>query len=1251
MYVRKKVIQSLLGKMLAIIMIVMLGSTPVLAQTNEPQVENVNTDVKKIIEQSKEKMLLEEKEAAKEQGLYDEEGNQLNYQPSDQVRVIVELEKPSTKSLTAKKNRLKQIQDQVIGQINKKKKANKTEIRHQFYISNFGFSLETAFKNIKEIKKIENVKNVKVAKTYKHALTKSKELVKAVQTWKKYDLKGQGMLVAVVDSGIDVQHKDFELSKEAKEQAKWTKNTIQGELAKTAVDDKWYSYKVPSGYDWADQDTNVKPNGDPHGMHVAGIVGANGDKNGVRGVAPDVQLLAEKVFSDSGAVAYEDDVVAGINHAIQMRADVINLSLGGDAGYVNENAPIQQATKKATQGGILVVAAGGNASYSTETSSLPRTYKPFAENPDIGTVGDPGVSPYALQVASSENDAVKMQTLELEDETLVPYQVQPNTKLFEDVLEKDKTYPLVNVGEGLDEDYQGKDVKGKIAVVSLSQKYGSYTPFQYSAEDHGAFGVIVIPAPEMADYPKLRFNPNTIPAVTVSKQIGHSIVERLQDGKSVKAQLNFKGTWVSNPNKGEMSGFSAWGLPTNLSFKPEITAPGGKIYSTVPDNKYKVMSGTSMAAPHVAGGGALVLQSFYNKGYEHNAATIAKAKTALMNTSKIIYRPGTKGQLPYSPRKQGAGLMQINKAVQTPILITHKDADNPMKSASVALKEIKDKTISFTLTPEILDRKSIHPFDKYRVYVDVMTDATEEKSFDTNGDGENDKTYNYLSMKSKKVKDAKVTINGKKVSEKKGYNFKVKKDEELHVEINLPGSLSENRFVEGFVRFVPKGKTAKESPPINVPYTGFYGDWDKPNNLDPSPVSGDPFLGHTVLWDALNKLPLGYNRATGNFDPEHIAVSPRSIVKGVYPSFTALRNLKELQLSIEDNNGKQVDFISNYSEFTGEPWKFRKNVMTFGNFFYKYEMVNWNSTDADNKTLSDGDYSYVLTSQLAFEGAEPQKENIPIKVDSIAPSISNIKVTPKNDKYQISWDAKDKGSGYNGAILWVNGHYYSTEPNETSNIVSEKPESIVVTAIDYAHNVGFHVWGGDSEVDAEVMIDYKRISGDKVNKQNPANITAFGSKRMDWIISIKNSDRKVIKQFEIDNEHTVRKKWWPAEDVPNGDYYVTIYVEDEAGINTTTDPYKITVKHNGETNAANMLALVREYKEAGEFANDRAVRALTMHLTAVNTYEEKGLGGKVVKHIKGFKLLLDHQKENELISAEAYNMLKAGANALIEKWQ
>lgn len=87
-----------------------------------------------------------------------------------------------------------------------------------------------------------------------------------------------------------------------------------------------------------------------------------------------------------------------------------------------------------------------------------------------------------------------------------------------------------------------------------------------------------------------------------------------------------------------------------------------------------------------------------------------------------------------------------------------------------------------------------------------------------------------------------------------------------------------------------------------------------------------------------------------------------------------------------------------------------------------------------------------------------------------------------------------------------------------------------------------------------------------------------------------------------------------------------------------------------KTSISDMKILVERFEDEGEFQNDRAVRSLKTHLIALERYEKQEKAEKVIKHLKGFKLLLDQQLDKELISKKAYNALKTHADALVEKW-
>jgi len=1103
------------------------------------------------------------------------------YKPNEKVRVIVEIEEPSAdeKSTKSKKELFKQKQDQVMNQIPTGKSKSPNKLKQRFYEGFNGFSLETEFQNVSEIQSIPGVLNVHIARTFKPSMGASKELVQAQKVWNQYGYEGEGLLVAIIDSGIDYTHKDMKLTDKGKQKVKLTQDGLKEKFSDTAVNDVWYSDKVPTGYDWADDDTDVIPggSGSSHGTHVAGTVGANGDEanDGVQGIAPGVQLLAEKVFSDYSSAAYEDDIIAGIEHAVTMGADVINMSLGTDAGYVGEeNDPIQKTIRQATEQGSLVVVASGNASYSTKNELIFSSLKPYAENPDIGIVGEPSVSPYAISVASYENTKIHLNTLAETNGIQLPFQDQTqfpssyNFKLSK-FLTPGEDYEMVYVGEGTNaSDYNGKDVNGKIVVVKLLDTYSYYSSIQYDAERKGAKALIIIPPSnnnDMADYPYLGLSPYSIPVATTGKVPGDALVSKLTSGQVVKMHLS-KGTWVDNSNKNSMSEFSSIGSPHTLDFKPELSAPGGSIYSTVPGNDYEIMSGTSMASPHVAGGSTLLLQALYEKGFSHSKNTALKAKLALMNTANVVMDPRTNNQVPYSPRVQGSGLMQIQNAINTPAIITRKDT--PLEQAgAVALKEISNGKTSFKLELEAFDNSKDKGKDKdkkdleYNVFVDILTDQTEMKEFDLDNDGKLD-SKEYLTLTSKHVKGAEVKVNDKKVTDTDGTSIKIKSGQtkSITVDLSLPHTMKKNSFVEGFVRLVPtdKGKAVT----LTVPYMGFNGEWDDPQNIDPAAWDKDAFLGYTALWDELSeRYPMGYDPSTGRFDVNHIAVSPNMYINGAYATFTTLRNLQKTEMYIEDKNENKIQYLGDFSEYTGKPWKFRKNIMVYGDYMYGGYM--WDMKDQNGNIVPDGDYKYVIKTTLDYKNAKPQEVKLPIKVDSIAPTVSDIQVKPKDGKYEISFKAEDttNGSGYNVGIIWCNGQFIELQRGETSIIVDDEPKSVVVLGADYAYNQGYTVWGDPSYINEYMVISFSYVDPvTEVNKDNPANIISYAYNRVDWTINIKNSNGDLIDSFEVKNEHSLRTKWAPKTDLPDGTYYISLDVVTKSGLKVTTTPEAVTVR-------------------------------------------------------------------------------------------
>src|SRR5699024_9229390 len=157
----------------------------------------------------------------------------------------------------------------------------------------------------------------------------------------------------------------------------------------------------------------------------------------------------------------------------------------------------------------------------------------------------------------------------------------------------------VYAGLGYPEDFEGEDMEGKYALIQRGEL--GFVDKAINAENAGAAGVIIYNNTDglvnMATDEAI-----TIPQLFMLKSDGDRFATALNDGQAVTISFSGEKMTIPNIEAGKMSSFTSWGLTPNLDFKPEFTAPGGQIYSTVDHNEYKVKSGTSMAAPHVSGG-------------------------------------------------------------------------------------------------------------------------------------------------------------------------------------------------------------------------------------------------------------------------------------------------------------------------------------------------------------------------------------------------------------------------------------------------------------------------------------------------------------------------------------------------------------------------------------------------------------------------------------------------------------------------
>ncbi|MEK4761947.1 S8 family serine peptidase [Viridibacillus sp. FSL E2-0187] len=980
-----------------------------------------------------------------------------DYNNDDVVRVVVELEGAPAITYSTKKG----IRYKDLGQAKKnelqasvkseqaefltdvKKEKIDFDVENTFTTVVNGVSGEIEFGQIEELEKLPNVEEVSIVNEYerpsvKPTMISSKDMVEAIQTWNA-GYNGKGMVVGVIDTGIDSKHKDMTLKADEKHKLSSTK--VQDIVKTNKLTGNYYSLKVPYGYNYADKNNEIRdlgPDASMHGMHVAGTVGANGDEtgNGIKGVAPEAQLLALKVFGNDQAMpsTFGDIYIKAIDDGIILGADVLNMSLGSTAGFVDVNSLEQKAVERAVENGVLMsISAGNSGDYSYNYGE-----NPLASNPDIGLVGAPGLATNSISVASIENDKITLDqmTLKIGSETLpIAYKTQSSPipiEVFGKNVEKDVVY----VGDGGAAQYKGKDVKGKVVFAVRTAANPNYGEIQVQAEKEGAVGVIIRGTAAHGDYVNMALNNPKIPLVSLSVADGTTLETKIKaSGGTGKVNFSGKMTTVVNGAKGKMADSSSWGVTPSLELKPEITAPGGQIYSTFNDDKYGVMSGTSMAAPHVSGGAALVLEKVQETFPDLKGADkVKRAKTLLMNTAKVIKEQGN-DNIAYSPRLQGAGIMQLNAAVTTPVYVEAKGT----KEGKLELKEIGKDKFSMTVTATNFSDEDA----TYNVNASVLTDAT-------SGSGET--AVNEL--KEQVIKNAKVTIDTPKVTLFGGQS------KDITVQIDLTNAkealekIQKNGyFVEGFITLTNDSQDVV-LPDLSIPYLGFKGDWNKPPVLDPMIYDTGSYYGAAGMVDDQGYY-LGINPFTEEPNKDVIAISPNGDGENdsITPVLSFLRNSKTVEYVITDASGKTLRKLRTDKEQR----KTYHNGKSNGSIYsYKPAYTKWDG-NLNNKVAVDGTYYYQVKTKIDFGEKEQQVTKIPIIVDNKAPVVSNISYSKTTGI--LSFDATDEnGSGLQYVELYLDDKYLGAIDPGTKNDFKvslgkvDDGKNITVKAYDYAYN-------------------------------------------------------------------------------------------------------------------------------------------------------------------------------------------------------
>ncbi|HFI0958918.1 TPA: S8 family serine peptidase [Streptococcus suis] len=811
--------------------------------------------------------------------------------------------------------------------------------------------------------------------------------------------KGEGTVVAIIDSGLDVDHDVLHISDLSTAKYKSEKEIEAAKEAAGITYGEWFNDKVVFGYNYVDVNTVLKEEDKrSHGMHVTSIATGNPTQpvagQLMYGVAPEAQVMFMRVFSDLKATTGAALYVKAIEDAVKLGADSINLSLGGANGsVVNMNENVTAAIEAARRAGVsVVIAAGNDGTFGSGHSN------PSADYPDYGLVGAPSTARDAISVASYNNTTVGSKVINiigLENNADLNYGKSSfdNPEKSPVPFEIGKEYEYVYAGIGQASDFDGLDLTGKLALI----KRGTITFSEKiaNATAAGAVGVVIFNSrPGEANVSmQLDDTAIAIPSVFIPLEFGEALA-----ANSYKIAFNDETDIRPNPEAGLLSDFSSWGLSADGELKPDLAAPGGAIYAAINDNDYANMQGTSMASPHVAGAAVLVkqyLQATYpTKSPQEIEALV---KHLLMSTAKAHVNKETTAYT--SPRQQGAGIIDTAAAISTGLYLTGEDG-----YGSITLGNVED-TFSFTVT---------------------LHNITNE-----------DKTLNYSTqLTTDTVQNGLITLAPRLLAEIPGGKVTVKANSSTTVTINvdassfaeeLTGLMKNGYYLEGFVRFTD---VADGGDIVSIPYVGFRGEFQNLAVLEEpiynliadgkggfyfEPVTAQPdtvdishhytglVTGSTELIYSTDKRSDFAIKTLGTFKNEagyfvleldesgkpHLAISPNGddnqdslAFKGVF-----LRNYTDLVASVyaaDDTERTNPLWESqpqsgNKNFYSGDPKNPKSSII------YPTE---WNGTDSEGNALADGKYQYVLTYSSEVPGAAVQTMIFDVIIDRESPVIT-----------------------------------------------------------------------------------------------------------------------------------------------------------------------------------------------------------------------------------------------------------------------
>ncbi len=971
----------------------------------------------------------------------------------ERVRIIVGLSAPAAKGTRRSEEQVVASQKDIIKKV---ENITGTKVLNSFgYLVN-GFSIMAKRADLVKIRAVPGVRCVEEVQLFTPDMANSVEMTKASSVWEDLDLKGEGMVISIIDTGIDHTHKDMRISDP--DSASLNASKVNSLIQAHGLSGKFFTDKIVYGYNYADKNNDIvdhalsgRPgdigNVSMHGMHVAGIAAGNAPEadylagKGIRGVAPEAQLLAMKVFSnhhDGGA--WSDDILMAIQDSVKLGADVINMSLGSSCGFSDEDSVFARGVQAASDAGTLLVISAGNDGLAYdpngETLNLLGAYADFLNRfgimpnlnmADSGSVGSSSTLPSALSVASVNNTRTYLSNMTYTaggGEPIsfpVDEQKEPaGGRTFVDgtpVLLLDFNIGVETLEDGTVVENYYDNLAGQIPTddtiwYAFVRRGGStFKEKATYAAAAGAEGILIWDnRPTSGHLTMSGVESGGISSVFVWEEYGKQIKAEFDAGKIVKVNTKIGKGWYTSAADAQPSSFTSWGPSPELNFKPEVAAVGGSVYSSLNGNTYGMMSGTSMSAPHTAGASALVVQAMKKDpilqsitGFDRTAYI----KRVLANTATELINHASEETI-HSPRRVGAGLINIYDAITTKVTVSHEGAGNialkdftGSKTFTLTFKNYGDADVTYTM-PEPVVYTGTHNDTDYDV---AVADASIITAEDT------------IVVPAGATKTVEFTLN--------------------------PGSIAKN-YVEGYLKFESDTVGA---PSLSIPYLGFVGSWGNDlqifdfvegmspigeNGLNPDLVSAFyNFLGIRIiegmsLYDivmpelAISNLAsvlsatqlsfdnkyVGLNTPAGNwydwvfgekFDAESVGFNndpdgegDPDLIRELVPRIGVFRNVKGIECFItdeDDNVLRQVGVIESLRKPALYYLSALRRELPIG-YDCDWDGMLYDKTNGEFYYADEGQYYYNIRARRDNK-SDWQSISIPVKVDNTSPSLSS----------------------------------------------------------------------------------------------------------------------------------------------------------------------------------------------------------------------------------------------------------------------